>query len=50
MKKNILIWGTGLKGEKAYRLLAEHREYCVIAFGDNDVKMKGGGKIRKKDL
>lgn len=48
MKKNILIWGTGLKGEKVYSLLSDHREYCVIAFGDNDAKMIGKTKFGKK--
>lgn len=47
MKKNILIWGTGLKGDKAYGFLERHREYCVIAFGDNDIKMKGKKKYGK---
>lgn len=47
MKKNILIWGTGKNGEKAYKHLISHRDFFVIAFGDNDVRMYGRKKFGK---
>jgi len=47
MKKNILIWGAGEKGENTYKLLEGHRMYTVTAFGDNNVKMQGKEKFGK---
>lgn len=35
-KNNILIWGTGARGEEAYQVLKHHRRFEVIAFGDNN--------------
>ena len=36
-KKNILIWGTGLKGQRAFDVLTQYENtYNVVAFGNND--------------
>lgn len=45
MKKNLLIWGTGLKGEETYKFLVNHKDYCVVAFGDNELQMQGMKKF-----
>ena len=41
-KKNILIWGTGLKGQRAFDVLTQYENtYNVVAFGDNDKNRLG---------
>lgn len=39
MYNNIIIWGIGIQGKKAYELLA--RTHHVICFVDNDIKFSG---------
>ena len=41
--KNILIWGAGIWGRKAFDMLSPYQDaYNIVAFGDND-----GNKIGK---
>ena len=41
-RKNILIWGTGLKGQKAFDTLIQYTQtYNIVAFGDNDKNKVG---------
>ncbi len=51
MKKvrNILIWGTAVRGKVTFDLLEDNREINIIAFGDNDIK-KQGNKYCGKDI
>ena len=44
MKRKVLIWGTGVRGEQAYQRLKEHRQYVVVAFGENNNKLWGQQK------
>lgn len=40
--KNILIWGTGQRGQEAFEKLSRYTEsYNIVAFGDNDVNKIG---------
>lgn len=41
MNKNIIIWGTGKGGQKAFDLLKRVDGLNVIGFGDNDIKKVG---------
>lgn len=47
MKKNILIWGCGLRGDDAYRILDMSRKYNITAFGDNNSHLWGTKKEGK---
>ncbi len=40
--KNILIWGTGQRGQEAFKTLSRYTElYKIAAFGDNDINKIG---------
>lgn len=40
--RNILIWGTGQRGQEAFRAFSQYTElYNIIAFGDNDKNQIG---------
>ena len=41
MKKKVLIWGTGGTSISVFEYLSNHREYEIVAFGDNNVSMVG---------
>lgn len=45
--KSILIWGTGIRGEEAFRALEGHRAYDIIAFGDNNEELWGKEKFQQ---
>lgn len=36
MQKNIVIWGYGFCGAKAYMELRKDKNYCIVGFGDNN--------------
>lgn len=46
-KSNILIWGTGVRGEDVYQMLKQHRGYRIVAFGDNNKEFWGKEKFQK---
>ena len=43
-KKNILIWGAGIQGEKVCQLFDQNNMYEVVAFGDNNEMLWGEKK------
>ncbi|MBD5523514.1 MAG: radical SAM protein [Lachnospiraceae bacterium] len=45
MRKKILIWGAGRRGENVYQILKTHKRYEIVAFGDNNKEIWGQEKF-----
>lgn len=46
--KDIIIWGTAIRGKEAYDALKENKAINIIGFGDNDLKKLGTEYCGKK--